>query len=126
MPILLELALELLHGRHLTLLDRLLHLELHIVEYAVEIDRIQFDRHLDSRVLLEVNQGLLALLRVHHASGSFNAFTLLNTDLLSVENHELDQALDHDHPIVLLAGDRVVDEGKVKQVGQLSQFFDFK
>ena len=50
----LVLTLHLLHGRSGGLV-RLLHLELHVVKDAVEVHGVQFDRHLDSRILLEVH-----------------------------------------------------------------------
>jgi len=48
-----ELSLELLHRLHG--LVGLLHLELHIVENAIKVYRIQLDWNFDSRVLLEVH-----------------------------------------------------------------------
>ena len=101
---------------HLLLLHRilLLHLEFDIVEYTVEVDWIQLDRDLDRRVLLEVNKRLLALLWVNHSRRSFYALTLLHRDLLAVEDHQLNETLDHDHAVVGLAGDRIVKQGEVE------------
>ena len=90
-------------------LSALLHLVFHIVEYAIEVDWVQFNGHLDSWILLEVHEWLLALLGVHHASCTFDALALLHCDLLPVEDHQLHQSLDHDHAVVRLASDWVVD-----------------
>lgn len=104
--VLLELTLDLLLRW-----VALLHLELHIVEDPIEVDWIKFDRHLDCRVLLEVHERLVALLaRVHHASNAFDTFALFQSDLLSVEDHELDKTLNYDHPVVRLTRDWVVDQ----------------
>ena len=91
-------------------LSALLHLVFHIVEDAIEVDWVQFDGHLNSWILLEVHEWLLALLGVHHASCTFDALALLHRDLLAVEDHQLDEALDDDHAVVWLASDRIVDQ----------------
>ena len=49
----LKLSFHLIHLRHR--LGSLLHPELHVVEDAVEVHRIQFDRHLYCRILLKVH-----------------------------------------------------------------------
>lgn len=85
----LVLALELLLSWH-DRLHSLLHLILHVVEDAVEVDRIELDWHLNGRVLLEMNQGLLPLFGVQHACGPLDALTFLHRDLFSVEDHQLD------------------------------------
>ena len=95
-------------------LSALLHLVFHIVEDAIEVDWVQFDRHLDSRILLEVHEWLLTLLGVHHTSCTFDALALLHRDLLPVEDHKLYQTLDHDHAVVWLASYRIMDQGEVK------------
>lgn len=96
---------------HLLLLRHLLlHLELHIVEHAIKVDRVEFHWHFDCRVLLEVYKRCLPLLRIDHTSGTLDALALLNCDLFAIEDHKLDEALDHDHAIVRLASDRVVDQ----------------
>ena len=107
----LELSLHLLHGCHI--LISLLHLELHVVEDAIEVHGVELDWHFDRRVLLEVHQGLLALLWVHHARGSLDSLTFLHCDLFTIEDHELDQSLDHDHAIVWLACNRIVNQAQV-------------
>lgn len=55
-----ELTLHLLHGwSHLLallhLIVGLLHLELHVVENAIEVDGVELNRHFDRGVLLEVH-----------------------------------------------------------------------
>ena len=95
-------------------LPTLLHLVFHIVEDAIEVDWVQFDGHLDSWILLEVHEWLLALLGVHHASCTFDALALFHRDLLAVEDHQLYQPLDHDHAVVRLASDWIVDQREVK------------
>lgn len=109
---LLKLSLQLLHRRWL--LDLLLHLELHVVEDAIEIHWVQLHRHFHCRVLLEVHEWLLPWLGVHHSSGSLNPLALLHSDLLPIEDHQLYQTLDHDHAVVLFSSNRVMNEGKVE------------
>jgi len=100
-----ELSLDLLLGGHL-----LLHLELNVVEDSIEVNRVELDGHLYSWVLLEVHQGCLALLRVDHSRRALDALALLHRDLFSVEYHQLYQALYHNHAVVGLAGDRVMNQ----------------
>jgi len=81
----LELTFHLLDRRSILLV--LLHLELHVVEDAVEIDRVELDWHFDGRVLLKVHERLLALLGVDHSCCTFDALTLVSCDLFAVEHH---------------------------------------
>ena len=100
-----------LHGSQLwywALGGLLLHLELDVVENTVEVHRIQFDRYLDRRILLEVHQRRLAL-RIYHASRlAFYPLPFVHGDLLAVEHQQLDQPLDHNHPVVWLPGDWIL------------------
>ena len=104
---------------HLLLLHRhilLLHLEFDVVKDTIKIYRIQLDWNFHSRVLLKVHKWLLALFWINHSSCTLNSFAFLHRDLLSIEDHELNQTLDHNHTIVWLASDRVVNQRKVKQI----------
>ena len=121
----LELTLHLLH-RGLHGLVRLLHLELHVVEDAVKVDGVELDWHLHGRILLEVDQRCLSLLRIDHASDALDALPLLHGDLFAVEDHQLDEALDDDHAVVWLASDRIVDQGEVEEVGQLGELLNLE
>ena len=112
---------HLLLRRHL-----LLHLEFDIIEHAIEVDRVQFNWHLDCRILLEVHQRSLALLRINHASSTFNPLALLERDLLAIEDHELDETLADDDPIVGLPGDRVMNQREVEEVWKLGEFLDLE
>lgn len=92
----------------------LLHLILHVVEDAVKVDWVELHGHFDRRVLLEVNERLLTLLRVHHPRGTLDSLPLLHRDLLTIEDHQLHQAFDHDHAVVGLSCDRIVDQGEIE------------
>jgi len=125
-PHVISLILSFAHLLGHDRLVTLLHLILHVVEDAVEVDWVELDWHFNSRILLEVDKRLLTLLRIHHSSGTFNSLTLLNSDLFAVEDHQLNESFDHDHAVVWLTSDRIVDQGQVEQVGQLSQFLNLK
>ena len=101
---------------HLLLLHwvLLLHLEFNVVEYTVEIHWIELDWNLYRRVLLEVNKRLLALFWVNHTCCSFNTFALFHCDLFAIEHHQLNEAFDHNHAIVGLASDRIVEQGEIQ------------
>ena len=105
----LELPFDLLHWCHRLLLS-LLHLELHIVEHSVEIDWVELHWHFDSRILLEMHQWLLALLRVHHSSGTFDPLAFFHCDFFTIEDHELDESLNDDHSVIRLACDWVMNQ----------------
>ena len=81
----LELSFQLLGRRSILLV--LLHLELHVVKDAIEVDRVELDWYFDGRVLLEVHEGLLALLGVDHSCCAFDALALISCDLFAVEHH---------------------------------------
>ena len=93
----------------------MLHLELHVVEDAVKVDRVELDGYFDRRVLLEVNKGcLLPLFRIYHARDAFNALALLRSHLFTIEDHELRESFDHDIAVVRFASDWVVDHGQIE------------
>ena len=95
-------------------LGGLLHLELHVIEYAVKIDRIELNWHFNGRILLEVDERGLSLFRVHDSCGTLDSLTFIHRDLLAVEDHQLDQSLDHDHSIVGLACDRIMNKRQIQ------------
>ena len=118
-----------LHGgqlRRLALGGLLLHLELDVVENTVEVHRIQFDRHLDSWILLEVNQWRLTL-RIYHATClPFYPLPFVHCDLFAVEHQQLDQSFDHNHPVVGLPCYRILQHRQLEQMGQLRQLFNLE
>ena len=81
----LKLSLHLVHLRHW--LSSLLHLELHVVKDAVKVHRIQFNRHLHCRILLEMHKRCLPLLRVNDACSAFYPLALVHSDLFAIEDH---------------------------------------
>jgi hypothetical protein len=104
----------------------LLHLKLHVIKNAVEVDWIEFDGHLNSWVLLEMDERSLSLLWVQHACGPLNPFSFFHCDLFAVKYHQLNKALDYNHSVVLLARNRIVNQGQIKQIRQISKFFNLK
>ena len=87
----------------------LLQLELHVVEDTIEIDRIQLDGHLDGWVLLEMYQRCLSLFGVYHARNTFNTLAFIQSNLFSIENHQLNKSFDYNHAIVGLSSNWIVD-----------------
>lgn len=73
-----------------------------------------------------MDEWLLALLGVHHSRCALNTLPLLHRDLFSIEDHQLDESLDHDHAVVGLSCNRVVNQRQVKKVGQLGQLLDLE
>ena len=100
-----------LHGsqlRHWALGGLLLHLELDVVENTVEVHRIQLDRYLDRRILLEVHQRRLTLRIYHAACLAFYPLPFVHCYLFAVEHQQLDEPFNHDHPVVRLPSDWVL------------------
>ena len=118
-------TVQIVHAWHQAVRRLLLHLNFHIVEHSVKVDRIQLHRHLDGWVLLEVNKWLLYFL-VDHAAHALHPPALILAYLLAVEDYQLHEALDNDDSIVGLASDWVLAERKLKQLRQLCQLFYFK
>lgn len=73
-----------------------------------------------------MHEGCLALLWINHAGGTFNTFAFFKGDFFTIEDHELNQALNHNHTIVGLASDRIVDKRQIEKVGQLGKFLDLE
>jgi len=112
LSVLLELSFDLLQRGPLHV--GLLHLKLHVVKDTIEIDWVEFDGHFDGWILLEVHERSLSLLRVQHTCGSLDPLSFIVGDLFAVEDHKLNQALDYDHSVVLLACNRVVNQRQVQ------------
>ena len=104
----LELSFHLVHLGHW--LGSLLHLELHVVEDSVKVHRIQFDRNLHCRILLEMHKRCLALLRINDACSALYPLALVHSDLFAIEDHQLDQTLDYDHTVIRFPGDWIVNQ----------------
>lgn len=104
----------------------LLHLELHIVEYAIEVDWVEFDGHLYCRVLLEVDKRLLTLFWVNHASCSLDSLSLIDCNFFAIKHHELNQAFYHNHSIIRFPCDRIVQQREIEQVWKLCKFLNFE
>ena len=103
-----------------------LHLELDIVENTFKVDWIELYWHLYCRILLEMDEWGLALFGINHTSGTFNTLALLICNLFTIKDHQRNETLDHNHSVVWLASDRVVDQRKVEKIWKLCEFLDLK